>query len=233
MASTLLRRNVLTDQIYDVLRERIVDGDLAPGQRLNIDALAAELGASNIPIREALARLASEKLAVQEPYKGYTVMPLLTPERLHNLIDARLLIEPHAGRQATMLLEETKLRTLHDLVVRMETLRVGPTYQEFKAFTVCDHDFHSLIVAGAGNVVISELYESLSPHIQLSRLYSIRGGVDSAEAVREHQPILAALEARDPEAVATALIAHIEGARRRLADAFARMPDRPPRAAGR
>jgi DNA-binding GntR family transcriptional regulator len=231
MAGTL-RRNGLTDQIYDLLRERIVDGDLIPGQRLNIDALAAELGASNIPVREALARLAAEKLAIQEPYKGYTVMPLLTLERLHNLIDARLLIEPHAGRQAALCLDEAKLRTLQDLVVRMETLRVGPNYQEFKAFTVCDHDFHSLIVAGAGNVVISELYESLSPHIQLSRLYSLRGGVDSAEAVSEHQPVLMALGAQDPDAVAAAITAHLEGARRRLAAAFARMPDRQRRVGG-
>jgi DNA-binding GntR family transcriptional regulator len=219
---TPLRRNALTEQIYDLLRERIVDAELAPGQRLNIDALAGELGVSNIPVREALARLAAENLAVQEPYKGYSVMPLLTLERLHQLLDARLLIEPHAGRIAASCLDEPALQTLHDLAVRMETLRVGPSYQEFKAFTVCDHDFHSLIVAGGGNAVLAELYESLSPHIQLSRLYAIRGGVDSDEGAREHRAILQGLLARDPDAVASALTAHIEGARRRLGAAYAR-----------
>jgi DNA-binding GntR family transcriptional regulator len=228
MAGTPLQRNALTDQIYDLLRERIIDGELASGQRLNIDALAAELKVSNIPVREALARLAAEKLASQEPYKGYTVMPFLTLERLHQLLDTRLLLEPYAARIATTRLDEAALQTLHDLNVRMERLRVGPTYPEFKAYTVCDHDFHSLIVGGGGNVVLAELYESLSPHIQLIRLYSIRGGfrVDAEDAVREHHHILAGLEARDPEAVAAALIAHIEGVRRRLAEAAARMPVR-------
>jgi DNA-binding GntR family transcriptional regulator len=230
VAGTPLQRNALTDQIYDLLRERIVDGELTPGQRLNIDALAAELRVSNIPVREALARLAAEKLASQEPYKGYTVMPLLTLERLHQLLDTRLLIEPYAARIATTRLDQAALQTLHDLNARMERFRVGPTYREFKAYTVCDHDFHSLIVGGGGNVVLAELYESLSPHIQLSRLYSIRGGVDSEEAVQEHHHILTGLEARDPEAVAAALIAHIEGVRRRLAVAAARMPVRETRA---
>ncbi len=224
MGKGSLQRSMLNEQIYDLLKERIVDGEMAPGQRLNIDAVAAELRVSNIPIREALARLAAEKLVVQEPYKGYTVMPLLTLDRLHQLLDARLLIETHAGRLAAGRIDDAVLRRMHDLVVRMETLRVGPSYHEFKAFTVCDHDFHSLIVSSSGNAVLAELYESLSPHIQLSRLYSVRGDVDSDEGAREHHVILIGLEARDPDAVVVAIEAHLDGARRRLGSTLERRP---------
>jgi len=222
MGKSLLQRNALTDQIYELLKERIIDGEFAPSQRLNIDALAAELQVSNIPVREALARLAAEKLAVQEPYKGYTVVPLLTLDRLHHLLDTRLLIETHTGRTAATRIDEAVLLRMRDLVVRMETLWVGPSYQEFKVFTVGDHDFHSLIVQSAGNVVLAEVYEGLAPHIQLSRLYSVRGGVDAVEGAREHRAVLAALEARDPDAAAAAIAAHIDGARRRLGDALER-----------
>ena len=224
MARQVVRRSALNDQIYDLLKERIIDGELAPDQRLNIDALAGELQVSNIPLREALARLAAEKLVVQQPFKGYTVMPVLTLERMHQLLDTRLLIETHAVRPAAARLDDDALRRLHDLVVRMETLRVGPSYQEFKSFTVCDHDFHSLIVAGGGNPVLAELYEGLSPHIQLSRLYAVRGGVDSAEGAREHHTILTSLQARDPDAAEAAVAAHIEGARRRLGAALEQTP---------
>ncbi len=224
MMKGLVQRNALTEQIYDLLKQRVIDGEFAPGQRLNIDALAMELQVSNIPVREALARLAAEKLAVQEPYKGYTVVPLLTLDRLHHLLDTRLLIETHAGRIAATGIDEAALRRMHDLVVRMETLRVGPSYQEFKAFTVCDHDFHSLIVSSSGNTVLAELYESLSPHIQLSRLYSVRGDVDSDEGAREHHTILTALEARDPDTVVAMITAHLEGARRRLGSTLERHP---------
>lgn len=216
MSEAGLRRSGLTEQIYDLLRERIIDGVLASDRRLNIDALARELHVSAIPVREALARLSAENLVVSEPHKGYTVAPMVTLERLHSLYDTRLLLEPPAAHLAVSRLDDAALRRLGDLVARMESLRVGPTYYEFKAFTVCDHDFHSVIVAGSGNVVLAELYESLSPHIQLSRLYPGRGGVDSEEGSREHHAILNAFLAGDPAAAAAAVTAHIDGARRRL-----------------
>jgi DNA-binding GntR family transcriptional regulator len=217
-----LRRSGLTEQTYELFKERIIDGDLAPGQRLNIDALARELAVSNIPVREALARLAAEKLVVGEPFKGYTVMPLLTADRFNALYDTRLLLETYAARVAATRLHGAGLEQMAALVARMESLRVGPTYHEFKAFTVCDHDFHSLIVAGSENVVLAEIYEGLSPHIQLSRLYPGRGGVDSEEGAREHHAILAAFMARDPAAAVAAVETHIAGARRRLGDSLGR-----------
>ncbi|HWE61451.1 MAG TPA: GntR family transcriptional regulator, partial [Chloroflexota bacterium] len=156
-----LQRSALTEQIYDLLKERIIDGVLAPRQRLSIDALARELQVSAIPVREALVRLSADKLVVGETYKGYTVLPLLTLERFNHIYDTRLLIEIHAARAGAVQFDETRLRHMHDLVTQMEQLRVGPTYHEFKAFTVCDHDFHSLIVAASANSVLAELYESL------------------------------------------------------------------------
>ncbi|MBV9228111.1 MAG: GntR family transcriptional regulator [Chloroflexi bacterium] len=220
MEKGLVRRSALTEQVYDVLKERIIDGVLQPGVRLNIDGFARELQVSNIPVREALARLYAEKLVVGEPFKGYVVRPMLTLDRLYQLFDTRILVESHAARVGAARVEDAMMHQMRDTQMRIEQLQVGPNYLEFKAFTVCDHDFHTLIVASSGNEVLTDLYESLSVHIQLSRLYAIRGSVDYEEALQEHRAILHAFTTHDPEAAVQAVTTHLEGARRRLGAAL-------------
>lgn len=95
-------RTVLAITIYDALKERIMDQIVAPGERLNMDALALELKVSQTPIREALARLSAEGLISFEPYRGYTVSPFPTSRELAELIHARRLLEGDAVRLTTM-----------------------------------------------------------------------------------------------------------------------------------
>src|SRR3954452_4463078 len=96
MASTKpsrLRRSTLGDDIYDVLRARILEHSMQPGDRVNIDALARELEVSQTPIREALARLESDGLVRKRPLVGYTVSPLLTRAEFTRMFEMRLLLE--------------------------------------------------------------------------------------------------------------------------------------------
>ena len=64
------RRSVLSDEIYDMIKAMIFDHEIAPGSRVNIDALALQLEVSQTPVREALARLESDGLIEKEPLKG-------------------------------------------------------------------------------------------------------------------------------------------------------------------
>jgi len=220
MEKAVVRRSALTEQAYDVLKERIIDGILQPGVRLNIDGLARELHVSNIPVREALARLHAEKLIIGEPFKGYVVRPMMTLDRLHQLFDTRLLIESHSARVGAARSEDTVIYQMRDTLTRMEKLQVGPNYLEFRAFTHHDYDFHILIVASSGNEVLTDLYKSLNPHIKLSRLYAVHRGVDSEEAMQEHRAILHAFTIHDPEAAVQAVTLHLEGACHRLGTAL-------------
>src|SRR4030081_564599 len=87
-----IARNGLVEQVGDAIHELIIDQALAPGERLNITALARQLGVSDTPVREARGRLRSERLLTFEPYVGYAVMSLPTPERLNELVDLRHLL---------------------------------------------------------------------------------------------------------------------------------------------
>ena len=88
------RTSVLSDESYAKIKEMIVTYEIAPGSRVNVDALSLRLKTSQTPIREALARLESDGLIKKEPLKGYNATNLLTLDEFHDLFQFRLLIEP-------------------------------------------------------------------------------------------------------------------------------------------
>lgn len=90
----LIVRN-LSEQIFDLVRDRIVSGSVPANVAIRQDALANELGVSKIPLREALARLEQEGLLVSQPNRGFFVRPL-TGEEAEEVYALRLKIEPEA-----------------------------------------------------------------------------------------------------------------------------------------
>jgi DNA-binding GntR family transcriptional regulator len=202
--------------MYDLLKERIMDQGLAPGARLNIDGLAAELGVSQTPLREALARLAAERLVSFVPFKGYTVLPLLTLRRLGELMHVRRLLEVDAARQAATRVVVPQLRRMERELDTIAALRPEPRYQGYRSYNEHDQVFHELLVGAADNAVLLETYQSLSAHVQVARIYQKRREVDYTESLSEHRRIYEALVARDMDGAAAAVRAHIDGAERRL-----------------
>ena len=86
-------RTTLAEQAYEIIKGRILDRDLPPGARLNIDALVRDLGVSSSPLQEALAKLQAERLVVFELYSGYSVAPEPSLSYLRDLVDCRILQE--------------------------------------------------------------------------------------------------------------------------------------------
>jgi DNA-binding GntR family transcriptional regulator len=209
-------RTVLAESIYDALKERIMDQGLAPGARLNIDALAHELGVSPTPVREALARLAAERLAVFVPFKGYAVMPLLTQRRLAELMHVRRLLEADAARQAAARMILAQLRRMERELDAIAALQPEPRFHDFRPYNEHDRVFHELLVAAADNRVLLETYRSLGSHVQLARLYHGRDEIDYRESLSEHRAIYTALRSRDPDATVAAVCIHIDGVEQRL-----------------
>lgn len=91
----------LADQVFDLLRSRILAGQIAPGTRLRVSALAESVGTSVMPVREAVRRLIESGLAVNEPYKGARVRSLSVDE-LEATYDARILIEGECARRGAL-----------------------------------------------------------------------------------------------------------------------------------
>jgi DNA-binding GntR family transcriptional regulator len=215
---TLLRTSV-AEQIYEELKERIIDQSLPPGARLNIDALARELGASSTPIREALARLEREQLVMLELYAGYSVAPPPRPDYLEGLLDFRILWEGHCASVGAPLRRPETLRTLEQCFKKMRnTRRLGTRYREYRKFTDEDALFHQAIIDSAGNPAMSKIYSNLHIILLQSRLYLTRSvtGAPSSEVLSEHERILQAFLNGDGEEARIAVRDHLEGGRARL-----------------
>src|SRR5689334_22138989 len=99
----LAPRQALADDMYEAIKALVMDHVIAPGARVNIDWLARELGVSQTPIREALARLESDGLVTKAPLRGYSATALLTRAEVDELFQFRLLIEPWAAARAAEL----------------------------------------------------------------------------------------------------------------------------------
>src|SRR5437763_15051766 len=124
-------------RVYETLRERILTGAYGPGFRLIIDAVAAELGVSTVPVREAIRRLEAEGLVLYRPNVGAQVTPA-EPELYEDELSVLALLEGYATAGAAPLLTVTDIARLHkatDLMVaameRMDPLAFGRHNHEF------------------------------------------------------------------------------------------------------
>lgn len=219
----------LTEVAYRALTEAIFDRDFAPGDRLGIDAAAKRLGMSITPVREALARLASDGLISQTANKGFTVTPLLTPSEFHALFTARRVLETEAlrarpdgtGAAARILdpavVSDAEIDGLIDIAHRMRAGGRGPTYDSYGRFSAMDNLFHQALVGLGGNRFLSNAWRGLHFHLHVSRLYAGAGVIDFDQATLEHEAIVRAARRRDGAALAIEAAEHIIGAEDRLA----------------
>src|SRR5437016_4227399 len=96
-----LDRRTLADRTYEWLKERIFTGKLAPGERLNIDDIAHELGVSRTPVRDALQRLSFEGLAVVTA-RSRTAVAQLSIGAIRDVFEARRVVEPAIAAEAAL-----------------------------------------------------------------------------------------------------------------------------------
>jgi DNA-binding GntR family transcriptional regulator len=211
-----VERRGLVDGAYEVLKELILDQRLAPGAHVNIDALAPELGVSQTPIREALARLEAEGLVVKQQVRGrFLVAPTLDARSFEQLYEVRLLLEPHAASLAAGAITAAELLQLQRVDRSMRAAQRGGSYREYRDFSNQDARFHEVVAAAGGNPILRDAVLRLHSHQQLARLY--RGhGVDAEGGVPEHEAILAAIADGDGRRASASMRRHLEGSRRRL-----------------
>jgi len=136
----------VTEEVRDALREEILDGSLPPGRRIVQDSVAATLGASRIPVREALRQLEAEGLVTIEPDVGARVAPL-SPEDLHEVYFMREALEPVALRVSVPLLTSADLDRLSELVETGERLAEAG---DIAGYLRMDTQFHELMVMSSG-----------------------------------------------------------------------------------
>src|SRR6266516_1794388 len=168
-----------------------MEHSLAPGDRLNIDALARQLAVSPTPVRESLARLESDGLVRKRPLAGYTVSPLLTREEFTDMFDMRMLLEPAAARWAA----ERADADVRARISAEAAATVLPTDGDHAEFTAMDARFHDLVSAAAGNQLLRDSVGRLHAHLHLHRLYFPYEQAGTTHA--EHRRLADAIAAGD------------------------------------
>jgi DNA-binding GntR family transcriptional regulator len=235
------RRSVLSDEIYEMIKRMIFDHEIAPGSRVNIDAIAVHLDVSQTPVREALARLESDGLIAKEPLKGYKATDLLSVKEFNDLFQFRLLIEPWAAEQAAKLVDNTGKTALKAEIQSAKTALKISGDDQFQALTEHDSRFHTLIASISGNQSVADSYERTHCHLHLFRLFMatklhLIEGESSAKfvedlfekyyqvgsgqlAIKEHEIIAKAIIEKNSKAARAAMYSHIESSLKRFAPA--------------
>ncbi|MFC9359589.1 GntR family transcriptional regulator [Rhodococcus sp. NPDC057014] len=204
-------------EVYSSLRDSIVASEIPPGTRMNIDAIARELGVSQTPVREALQRLEGDNLVVYSPGRGYSTTPLLGLPELRSLFEFRLLVEPWAARSAAVdRLTNPSAGLDRELEVFERRIDEGGDLRQ--DLVAHDTRFHDTILGAAGNRVVQQAFQQTHCHLHIFRLYP--ADVDGTVTVTEHRRVWDAIRACTPEAAEQAMADHIRNSFTRFAQAF-------------
>jgi DNA-binding GntR family transcriptional regulator len=217
--SGILNHKVSAQSLVDALAERIeaaiICGDLQPGSKISEQALAASLGVSRGPLREAIRRLEGRRLLQRTPNIGVRVASL-SPGDLYEVLQVREALEGLACGLAARNMTDEELKALSDLLdqhQQQKSVQEGiGYYQESK-----DFDFHFSIVKGSRNarlvqMLCEDLYDLLRVHRYKS---SVKPG-RARQALREHKDIVVALMRRDSVEAERKMRLHISNARQYL-----------------
>ena len=198
----LLSSDSLSDEAAKAVRNMIVDGSLPPGARINEVHLAARLGISRTPLREALSGLEREGALTSVPRIGWFVRPL-TLEEFRQIYPIRPLLDPEALRLAG-LPSPARLDALRALNLRMGRARNAD------AIIALDDEWHRLLIADCPNKVLLDLVDQFITRTRRYEIALMREGRNVAVATGTHEAIMAALAAGDLAAGCAALRTNLE-----------------------
>jgi DNA-binding GntR family transcriptional regulator len=190
------------------LKEAILEGRLAPGERIVEAELARQMGISRAPVREAARRLESTGLLVSRPRHGFAVR-VFTAQQVEDLYQVRIQLELMGVVLACQKASDAELAGVAAMVEDM----VQRAAQMGRAQRVAvDLAFHQRLCALSGNAYLLRMYLNLSHEVQLFLALSEDSYGDPATLAETHRPIVAALLRRDAEAAAGALRFHLDDA---------------------
>lgn len=198
----------LRSKIYNQLRNDILNGVYKPGDSLIEMKLAEELGVSRTPVREAIRQLELEGLVSSIPNKG-VVVEGVTEQDVNDIYAIRKLIEGLAVRWATEKMTKEQLKSLKDTLDLMEFYTMK---NEADKVSKMDTKFHDIIFEACNSKPLRSVLTHLHHFIQRARLVSIRVSGRAENALKEHQEIYKAIEAKDADAAEKAIQKHIQSA---------------------
>ncbi len=202
----MITRRHLHDELLERLRDLIITCELPPDAKVPEKELCERFGVSRTPLREALKVLAYEGLVVLQPNRGATVSPLTIAE-LEEVFPIYSRLEALAGEMACRHLTDqdlAEIKALHGAMVEHYRQRSWRRHFEL------NEELHERIHAAARNHTLSTMLRSIAGRIRRARVYANVAEDRWADAVREHEDIIAALEGRQGALLADLLKLHME-----------------------
>jgi DNA-binding GntR family transcriptional regulator len=219
------------ERVYAELRERLLRGDLPVGRRLVEQQLAAEFQTSRTPVREALRRLEGDGHIVRDPGGGVCPSPP-SVKSMRELYEVRVAIEELVARRAASAGDRGRIEAIDQewraLLAAWQDARSLPRGPDF---VHADEGFHRQLAAASGNDVAETLLGDLNDRIRVLRIYDFTTDDRIGATITEHLEILACVLARDADAAAAFMRAHVQRSalvvRERVGAALARMFELP------
>jgi DNA-binding GntR family transcriptional regulator len=223
MSTVQLRRpqklDTIGDQVLSHIRDRILSGQLAAGARIDQNALAADLGISIIPVREALRQLEAEGLIEKRPYRGAFVTELSLSELL-DIYTIREELEDLAARLAVSRMTPETLAALEALLADMA---MATAAGDRDALFDLNGAFHFTIYTASGNAILCQMIESLWERSTVFRRRFTFMPERAERSLAEHREILEACRRGDIDAVGAAVRRNVAA----TTEAIARSDRRP------
>ena len=186
--------------VYEQLRERILFGDLVPGQAVTIQGLVEDLGAGMTPVREAIRRLTTDG-ALSMMGNRRVIVPELSSHCIQQIDFMRRTLEPQLARNAVAHVDEMLLSELraHD-----DALNVAISLGDVRGYLTCNYRFHTTLYTCSDTPIISATVDRLWLRFAPS-LRVVCGRYGTLNLPDKHADLLCALTTKDPDAAAKAM----------------------------
>jgi len=204
LKSIKIQRRRLADEVYEQLLESITVGDIGPNDRLVQERLAAELGISRTPVREALLRLEQEGVLITANRGGFKLHRMTEPE-VRQLYQARAAIEGQAARVLASKNDKQINRMLRHTIENEEDLDNISVQAYFEA----NRAIHRKFVEVIDNVYLLDMFDNIWNRAVSYQLFAAINNVDLSQSLGDHLQLVDAIETGDKTVALETYIDHV------------------------
>jgi DNA-binding GntR family transcriptional regulator len=204
-SATAAEPRLLAAEVVERLRDMIIQGELAPGVKLNERVLCERLRTSRTPVREAIKYLASEGMVELLPNRGAIVTPI-TAATVREMFELLGALEALAGELACVKASDADIAGIRALHYQMLAHHARG---ELAPYFRCNQEIHMRLVECARNATLANTYRALNGHVRRARYMANLSRERWDHAVDEHQQILDALSRRDSALLPALLRSHL------------------------
>ena len=201
----ILRAKSLKERAYEILKELIFTGKLEPEILYNESRLAAKLGVSRTPVREALLELSGEGMVLFVPGKGVKVQEI-TEAQVHDVYEIRRLIEGHIIMKITPFMTPSHLSKAKTIINKQKKMAEK---KDMLAFIRADRELHFYLSSIRGNRQMDSVLLNLRDQIERMGIKAVENDTRPGRVIEEHRAFLSALERGSETEAYDTLIAHL------------------------